>query len=75
MAGNGSWPIGGLVSGVGFLLLGQARDFWQFAIVPLAAYKSGRFAHGLDGGERFHLAMVRAHARPRSRSGPAWGTA
>ena len=32
---GGKWLMaaGGLVSGVGFLLLGQARDFWQFAIV------------------------------------------
>ena len=32
---GGKWLMaaGGLVSGVGFLLLGQVRDFWQFAIV------------------------------------------
>ncbi|MCE3241406.1 MAG: hypothetical protein K0Q83_1913, partial [Deltaproteobacteria bacterium] len=32
---GGRWLIaaGGLVSGAGFLLLGRARDFWQFAIV------------------------------------------
>ena len=32
---GGRWLMaaGGLVSGVGFLLLGQAQDFWQFAIV------------------------------------------
>ena len=32
---GGRWLMaaGGLVSGAGFLLLGQARDFWQFAIV------------------------------------------
>lgn len=32
---GGRWLIaaGGLVSGVGFLLLGQAKDFWQFALV------------------------------------------
>ena len=32
---GGKWliAVGGLVSGAGFLLLGQARDFWQFAIV------------------------------------------
>jgi MFS family permease len=32
---GGRWLIaaGGLISGAGFLLLGQARDFWQFAIV------------------------------------------
>lgn len=32
---GGKWLIaaGGLISGAGFLLLGQARDFWQFAIV------------------------------------------
>jgi len=24
---------GGVVSGIGFLLLGQARDFWQFLLV------------------------------------------
>ena len=32
---GGKWLMaaGGLVSGGGFLLLGQARDFWQFAIV------------------------------------------
>ncbi|HXG50053.1 MAG TPA: MFS transporter [candidate division Zixibacteria bacterium] len=32
---GGRWLMaaGGLVSGVGFLLLGQARDFWQFAAV------------------------------------------
>jgi MFS family permease len=31
---GGRWLIaaGGLISGLGFLLLGQARDFWQFAI-------------------------------------------
>jgi MFS family permease len=32
---GGKWLMaaGGLISGVGFLLLGQVRDFWQFAIV------------------------------------------
>ena len=32
---GGKWLIaaGGLISGAGFLLLGQARDFWQLAIV------------------------------------------
>lgn len=32
---GGRWLMaaGGLISGAGFLLLGQARDFWQFAIV------------------------------------------
>jgi MFS family permease len=32
---GGKWLIaaGGLISGAGFLLLGQARDFWQFALV------------------------------------------
>ena len=32
---GGRWLIaaGGLVSGMGFLLLGQAKDFWQFALV------------------------------------------
>lgn len=32
---GGRWLMaaGGLVAGVGFLLLGQARDFWQFALV------------------------------------------
>jgi MFS family permease len=32
---GGRWLIaaGGLISGVGFLMLGQARDFWQFAMV------------------------------------------
>lgn len=32
---GGRWLIagGGLIAGVGFLLLGQARDFWQFALV------------------------------------------
>ncbi len=32
---GGRWLIaaGGLISGAGFLLLGQARDFWQFALV------------------------------------------
>ena len=32
---GGKWLIalGGLISGAGFVLLGQARDFWQFAIV------------------------------------------
>jgi MFS family permease len=31
---GGRWLIaaGGLISGAGFLVLGQARDFWQFAI-------------------------------------------
>ncbi len=31
---GGRWLIaaGGLISGAGFLLLGQARDFWQFAL-------------------------------------------
>ncbi len=32
---GGRWLMaaGGLISGLGFLLLGQVRDFWQFAIV------------------------------------------
>jgi len=32
---GGRWLMaaGGLVSGIGFLLLGQVRDFWQFALV------------------------------------------
>src|SRR5918994_4020098 len=32
---GGKWLIasGGLISGAGFLLLGQERDFWQFALV------------------------------------------
>src|SRR5262245_11999691 len=31
---GGKWlmAVGGVVSGIGFLLLGQARDFWQFLI-------------------------------------------
>jgi MFS family permease len=32
---GGKWLMaaGGLISGIGFLFLGQVRDFWQFAIV------------------------------------------
>ena len=32
---GGRWLIaaGGLISGLGFLLLGQARDFWQFMLI------------------------------------------
>ena len=31
---GGKWlmAVGGVISGIGFLLLGQARDFWQFLI-------------------------------------------
>jgi MFS family permease len=31
---GGRWPmaVGGLISGLGFLLLGQARSFWQFLL-------------------------------------------
>ena len=42
----------------------------------LAAHQSGRFAHGLHGGQCFDLALVRAHARPRPgdrRHGPWLG--
>src|SRR5574342_823841 len=31
--GRGLMAVGGLVSGAGFLLLGQARNFWQFSLV------------------------------------------
>ncbi len=40
---GGRWliSIGGLVAGVGFLLLGQVRDFWQFAIVRWLLISTG----------------------------------
>jgi len=56
---------GGLISGAGFLLLGQARDFSQFLFFRWLLVIRG-LTHGLRWCECFHLALVRRMTRPAS---------
>src|SRR5205807_2221310 len=51
----------------GFYLFASSAGFHPVHARALAAHQPRRFSHGLDGGQRFNRALVRAHARPRAR--------
>ena len=57
--------IGGLVSGAGFLLLGQARDFWQFLLVRWLLVSPG---DALMGGMVVNVTIARWFVRMRGRA-------
>jgi len=56
---------GGLVSGAGFLLLGQARDFWQFLLVRWFLVSPG---DALMGGMVVNVTISRWFVRMRGRA-------
>jgi MFS family permease len=57
--------LGGVVSGAGFLLLGQARDFWQFLLVRWLLISSG---DALMGGLVVNVTIARWFVRMRGRA-------
>ncbi|HWP60267.1 MAG TPA: MFS transporter [Candidatus Acidoferrales bacterium] len=57
--------IGGLVSGLGYLLLGQARDFWQFLLVRWVLISPG---DSLMGGMVINVTVARWFVRMRGRA-------
>ncbi|MBI2539064.1 MAG: MFS transporter, partial [Deltaproteobacteria bacterium] len=56
---------GGLVSGAGFLLLGQARDFWQFLLFRWLLISPG---DALMGGMVINVSISRWFVRMRGRA-------
>ena len=64
---GGRWLMaaGGLVSGAGFLLLGQARDFWQFLLFRWLLVSPG---DALMGGMVVNVSISRWFVRMRGRA-------
>jgi len=64
---GGKWLMaaGGVVSGIGFLLLGQARDFWQFLIVRWLLISPG---DSLMGQMVVNVSISRWFVRMRGRA-------
>lgn len=64
---GGRWLIaaGGLVSGAGFLLLGQARDFWQFLLLRWLLVSPG---DALMGSMVVNVSIARWFVRMRGRA-------
>ena len=64
---GGRWliAVGGLVSGAGFLLLGQARDFWQFLVVRWLLVSPG---DALMGSMVVNVSIARWFVRMRGRA-------
>jgi MFS family permease len=64
---GGKWlmAIGGVVSGIGFILLGQARDFWQFLILRWLLISPG---DSLMGGMVVNVSISRWFVRMRGRA-------
>lgn len=56
---------GGLISGIGFLLLGQARDFWQFLLFRWLLISPG---DALMGGMVINVSISRWFVRMRGRA-------
>ena len=64
---GGRWLMaaGGLISGTGFLLLGQARDFWQFLLFRWLLISPG---DALMGGMVVNVSISRWFVRMRGRA-------
>jgi MFS family permease len=64
---GGRWLMaaGGVVSGIGFLLLGQARDFWQFLFVRWLVISPG---DSLMGQMVVNVSIARWFVRMRGRA-------
>jgi len=64
---GGRWLMaaGGLVSGAGFLLLGQAKDFWQFLLFRWLLISPG---DALMGGMVINVSISRWFVRMRGRA-------
>jgi MFS family permease len=64
---GGRWlmAIGGLVSGAGFICLGQARDFWQFLLVRWLLISPG---DSLMGSNVVNVSISRWFIRMRGRA-------
>lgn len=64
---GGKWLMaaGGVVSGIGFLLLGQARDFWQFLLVRWLVISPG---DALMGQMVVNVTISRWFVRMRGRA-------
>src|SRR5919109_88452 len=64
---GGKWLMaaGGVVSGIGFLLLGQARDFWQFLFVRWFVISPG---DSLMGQMVVNVSIARWFVRMRGRA-------
>jgi MFS transporter, OFA family, oxalate/formate antiporter len=64
---GGKWlmAVGGVVSGIGFLLLGQARDFWQFLLLRWLLVSPG---DGLMGQMVVNVSISRWFVRMRGRA-------
>ena len=64
---GGKWlmAIGGVVSGAGFILLGQARDFWQFLLVRWLVVSTG---DALMGQMVVNVTISRWFVRMRGRA-------
>ncbi|OGQ81345.1 MAG: hypothetical protein A3F90_03520 [Deltaproteobacteria bacterium RIFCSPLOWO2_12_FULL_60_19] len=64
---GGKWLMaaGGLISGAGFLLLGQARDFWQFLLVRWLLVSPG---DALMGSMVVNVSISRWFVRMRGRA-------
>jgi MFS family permease len=64
---GGRWLMaaGGLISGAGFLLLGQARDFWQFLLVRWLLISPG---DSLMGSMVINVSISRWFVRMRGRA-------
>lgn len=64
---GGKWlmAVGGVIAGTGFVLLGQARDFWQFLMVRWLLVSPG---DSLMGGMVVNVSISRWFVRMRGRA-------